>query len=174
MVSSWCEALAQSAHRTSQAGPHNRGVRRPQASAKGVGCSRRHPRGVSTVFGPDLTQPGAPQQRVSAGSRPMLREEGFPPQMQMPVPLSANVCTVPFNPHHTATYTPKYLRSCLGRGGEGTPLGGFRGHHTTRSHTAADARKSLQPCLGRGGIGTAPGDWRRHCIGRPHTAAHTQ
>ena len=74
---------------------------------------------------------------------------------------------------HTAAVTPESLRSCLGRGGIGTPHGGLG--HTERSlpHTAAVTPESLRSCLGRGGIGAPRGRLWAHGGDPPHTAAVT-
>ena len=56
---------------------------------------------------------------------------------------------------HTAAVTPEPLRSCLGRGGIGTPRGVVR--YFSFPHTAAVRPESLRSFLGRGGIGTPRG-----------------
>ena len=74
---------------------------------------------------------------------------------------------------HTAAVTPESLRSCLGRGGIGTPYGGFRAHKLSTPTQRRLYPSPSGPAWTAEGYGRPVGDCGRTERSLPHTAAVT-
>ena len=146
--------------------PHSGGYTRVSPVLPGP----RRDRGAPWGFGGAQTGPSPTQRRLHPSlSGPAWAAEG----QGRPVGVWGRTDrSLP----HTAAVTPESLRSCLGRGGIGTPRGGLGAHEEVPPpHTAAVTPESLRSCLGRGGIGTPRGGLRTHEeFPSPHSGSYTR